>query len=142
MPCTLPNCLVCLNGSYCSVCDWGNGYAGDGVGGCQYCDPVVGSFVNVTAYVCQDCALLECVTCASLTVCSQCNQTNNYFLNVTDNHCILCSIPDCALCSNLNVCLNCSTGFLLNSTNLCQTCSQLGCINCSTLTLCYECNQT
>ena len=98
--CSVANCNVCLNASYCVECS--TNYA-----------------VNSSTGQCyqQPCTLEGCTSCINMTACLTCNATLNYVL-VANLTCVYCPLnlnyfpnpvlQSCQQCT-LSNCLNCSS---------------------------------
>ena len=91
---------------------------------------------------CDECTLVECLRCQTLTTCMVCNETADYFLNAATQLCEECPVEGCTICSTFSTCSVCDNSndyFIVNQT--CSKCSLHQCLDCNSLTECVQCNE-
>lgn len=111
--CGIPRCVVCLNATACSLCDYNSSYAVNAAGTCSLCDNTLNMFINMSS------PNKECLNC-SQAACGVVCPTGQY-LDVPTQTCMSCplAISSCSQCYYSRQCTVCQPGYFVNASLLC-----------------------
>ena len=70
---------------------------------------VSSTFFNPANNMCEDCTIVGCLNCTSLSQCNICDASNNYMLSPVDKLCYICNLTFCLVCANSTQCYTCDS---------------------------------